>query len=67
MEELKNGLCELKEMVCSLKAETNEKTIITKLKEIEAKLIGEYVIEVEGITIEPLWVEAYYFNKNMMV
>ena len=28
MEELKNGLCELKEMVCSLKAETNEETII---------------------------------------
>ena len=23
------------------------------------------VIEVEGITIEPLWVEAYYFHKNV--
>lgn len=65
MEELKNGLCELKEMVCGLKTETNEETIIKKLREIGAKLIGEYVIEVEGITIEPLWVEAYYFNKNV--
>ena len=65
MEELKNGLCELKEMVCVLKAETDEKNIIEKLKEIEKKLIGEYVIEVEGITIEPLWVEAYYFHKNV--
>lgn len=65
MEELKSGLCELKEMVCGLKAETNEETIIKKLREIGAKLIGEYVIEVEGITIEPLWVEAYYFNKNV--
>lgn len=65
MEELKNGLCELKEMVCSLKAETDEKNIIEKLKKIEEKLIGEYVIEVEGITIEPLWVEAYYFHKNV--
>ena len=25
---------------------------------------NEYVIKVEGIMIEPLWVEAYYFNKN---
>lgn len=65
MEELKNGLCELKEMVCSLKAETNEETIIKQLRKIGAKLIGEYVIEVEGITIEPLWVEAYYFHKNV--
>ena len=65
MEELKNGLCELKEMVCGLKAETNEKTIIEQLQKIEKKLIGKYVIEVEGITIEPLWVEAYYFNKNV--
>lgn len=65
MEELKNGLCELKEMVCSLKAETNEETIIKQLQKIAEKLIAEYVIEVEGITIEPLWVEAYYFNKNV--
>ena len=65
MEELKNGLCELKEMVCGLKEETNEKTIIEQLQEIEARLIREYVIKVEGIMIEPLWVEAYYFNKNV--
>ncbi|MDY3239043.1 MAG: hypothetical protein SOW80_02850, partial [Anaerovoracaceae bacterium] len=65
MKELKNGLCELKEMVCGLKEETNEKTIIEQLQEIEARLIREYVIKVEGIMIEPLWVEAYYFNKNV--
>ena len=65
MEELKNGLCELKEMVCGLKEETNEKTIIEQLQEIEARLIREYVIKVEGIMIEPLWVEAYDFNKNV--
>lgn len=65
MREVKNETCDLKEMVCNLKAETKEEAIISKLKEIETKLLTEYVIEAEGLIIEPLWVEAYYFNKNV--
>lgn len=65
MREAKNETCDLKEMVCNLKAETDEKNIIKLLREIEKKLITEYVIEAEDLIIEPLWVEAYYFNKNV--
>ena len=65
MREVKNEICDLREMVCDLKAETKEEVIIRRLKEIEAKLLTEYVIEAEGLIIEPLWVEAYYFNKNV--
>ena len=65
MREVKNETCDLKEMVCNLKVETVEKDIIELLREIEKKLIAEYVIEAEGLVIEPLWVEAYYFNKNV--
>ena len=65
MREVKNEICDLREMVCNLKAETKEEVIIRRLKEIEAKLLTEYVIEAEGLIIEPLWVEAYYFNKNI--
>ena len=66
MREVKNEICDLREMVCNLKAETKEEVIIRRLKEIEAKLLTEYVIEAEGLIIEPLWVEAYYFNKNII-
>ena len=65
MREVKNETCDLKEMVCNLKVETVEKDIIELLREIEKKLIAEYVIKAEGLIIEPLWVEAYYFNKNV--
>ena len=65
MREVKNETCDLKEMVCNLKVETVEKDIIELLREIEKKLIAEYVIKAEGLVIEPLWVEAYYFNKNV--
>lgn len=32
------------------------------LQELGGKLINEYRIEVPGMTIEPLWVEAYYYD-----
>ena len=53
MREVKNEICDLREMVCNLKAETKEEVIIRRLKEIEAKLLTEYVIEAEGLIIEP--------------
>lgn len=65
MREVKNETCDLKEMVCNLKSDTIEKNIIEQLQEIEKKLLTEYVIKAEGLIIEPLWVEAYYFNKNV--
>ena len=42
----------------------DECQVVKALQKIGAKLIKEYVIKVEGIIIEPLWVEAYYYDKR---
>lgn len=34
------------------------------LQEIGKKLLTEYVIKIDDITIKPLWVEAYYSDTN---
>ena len=36
------------------------KAIVDKLKEIGKKFLKEYVIKIGDLTIEPLWVEAYF-------
>lgn len=38
--------------------------IVEKLQLLGNELITKYVIKVGDVTIEPLWVEAYYSNKN---
>lgn len=47
-----------------LEKETNKEKQVEKLQEIGAKLINEYVICADGIKIQPLWVEAYYYNEK---
>lgn len=55
---------ELRKLVRELETAKNDEQIVNKLQKIGAKLIREYIIMVGGLTIEPLWVEAYYYNKN---
>lgn len=54
----------LKELVEELEKESNEEKQIKTLQDIGKVLITEYEIIVDGIKIEPLWVEAYYYNQN---
>ena len=54
----------LEKLVNELVAESNEEKQIKTLQDIGKVLITEYEIIVDGIKIEPLWVEAYYYNQN---
>lgn len=55
---------ELKSMVGKLKNANHKDEIVGILQQIGKKLITEYEINVCGIKIIPLWVEAYYFNQS---
>lgn len=55
---------ELKSLVKKLETEYNEEEQIKILQDIGKKLLTEYVIQVGDVTIQPLWVEAYYYSKE---
>lgn len=57
----------LKNMVNDLAKETDTETQITALQEIGKVLLSTKIL-VGNITVEPLWVEAYYYNagKNFL-
>ena len=55
---------ELKELVENLEKENDEEKQEKILQNIGKVLITEYEIIVDGIKIEPLWVEAYYYSQN---
>lgn len=55
---------ELKKLVENLEKENDEKKQEKILQDIGKVLITEYEIIVDGIKIEPLWVEAYYYSQN---
>lgn len=55
---------DLKLLVNELESKTNKEEQIKILQKIGKALITEYEIKVDGIKIEPLWVEAYYSNTE---
>lgn len=61
-----NKLQDLRNLVDKLEAKTYSKEIVQTLQEIGAKLINEYDIKVGNLTIEPLLVEAYYYNCDKL-
>ena len=61
MDELKNLVKELE----ALDNTASKEDIISKLQEIGKKLLTEYVIKVGDLVIEPLLVEAYYYNRQV--
>lgn len=54
----------LKQKVEELEKMTDEGEIVKQLQEIGKMLLTDYIIKVGDITVEPLWVEAYYYNGN---
>lgn len=54
----------LKELVKQLEQETDVQSQILILQKIGATLINEYEIQIGDLTIEPLFVEAYYHHKK---
>ena len=55
MEELKATIAKL---------EKPDERIVEVLQEIGTMLLSEYVLQIGDITVEPLWVEAYYANND---
>ncbi len=55
---------ELKKLVRKLEGKTGKEEIVKILREIGEKLVTEYEIIVDGITVIPLWVEAYYYQGS---
>ena len=55
MEELKATIAKL---------ERPDERIVEVLQEIGTMLLSEYVLQIGDITVEPLWVEAYYANND---
>lgn len=54
---------ELKQLLSGLKT-NDENQAVGALQKIGSALIQNYKIEVRGMVIEPLWVEAYYYSKE---
>ena len=55
MEELKATIAKL---------EKPGERIVEVLQEIGTMLLSEYVLQIGDITVEPLWVEAYYAKND---
>ena len=53
----------LEGLIKDLRKKDEPDKIKEKLQEIGVKLLNEYVIEIDDIIIEPLLVEAYYYDK----
>lgn len=53
---------EFEKLVGELKAATGNKEIVEKLQAIMSKLLTECVIQAGSFEVEPLLVEAYYYN-----
>lgn len=55
---------DLEKMVKDLEELTALEEIEKKLQEIGEILLTKYIIQVDNVTIQPLWVEAYYYNTK---
>lgn len=55
---------DLKLLVNELKDKTKKEEQVEILQKIGKMLITEYEIDIDKIKIEPLWVEAYYYNQE---
>lgn len=49
----------LKQKVEELEKMTDEGEIVKQLQEIGEIILTQYVVKVDNIIVEPLWVEAY--------
>ena len=58
------NLEDLKKLVQKLKEETDNETQILILQEINKTILTKYVVQIGDDTIEPLWVEAYYYDPK---
>jgi hypothetical protein len=54
----------LEELVEKLENKHDKKSQVRILQEIGKLLLTEYIIQIGDLTIEPLLVEAYYYNNN---
>ena len=48
----------LKNKVKELETQTDHEAIVKSLQEIGKLLLTDYVVQVDDVTVEPLWVEA---------
>lgn len=57
-------LQKLRDKVCKLEAAYDKEEQVRILQEIGGLLLTDYVIKIGDITVEPLWVEAYYYDEQ---
>lgn len=55
---------ELMSLVRKLETKSGQEAQVRVLQKIASMLLNEYEIRVGSLTIEPLLVEAYYYNKD---
>ena len=64
MEDLKKVINQLKNGNANFDDyEDNENRIISILQKIGKEIVTHYEIKLDDLTIDPVWVEAYYYNK----
>lgn len=55
----------LKTLLTSLTKVSSRESQIACLQDIGKELLNHYVIKLPGIVIQPLWIEAYYFDPDL--
>ena len=60
MEEFKDLHC----LVSKLESERKEKEQVKILQQINELLLTKYAIKIGDLKVVPLWVEAYYYDKD---
>lgn len=46
------------------KLESDSMDTVDLLQQIGEKILTEYVIQVQDVIVEPIWIEAYYYNER---
>lgn len=57
-------ISDVRQLVHALQTEQNPDAQIAILQKTEKLLLTEYLLCLDGHTIEPLWVEAYYYSEG---
>ena len=57
-------MSELEKLMNQVKELTSCNDKVDLLQKIGKKLLTEYVIKVQDVTVEPIWIEAYYYDYS---
>ena len=61
---MKNLKCQIRNLENITVSNEDYTAVEKELQLLGKKLLTEYVIKIGNIEVEPLWVEAYYYDQN---